>query len=91
VAAACALCGCFTAGFFEPVGEHGFGVIGVVFVLAPLALLTGPSMSPAFTARFPWYPKLPGNRQVGRSLHFLVMCSFLAFVAMHVMMVALSH
>jgi hypothetical protein len=22
-----------------------------------------------------WYPKLPGNRQVGRSIHFLVMCA----------------
>ena len=28
VAAARALCGRFAAGFFEPVGEHGFGVIG---------------------------------------------------------------
>ena len=80
----------------EPNGFYSYNALqqlayfGVVFVLAPLALLTGPSMSPAFTARFPWYPKLPGNRQVGRSLHFLVMCSFLAFVAMHVMMVALT-
>lgn len=53
-------------------------------------MLTGPSMSPAFTARFKWYPKLPGNRPVGRSLHFLIMCSFLAFVLMHVAMVALT-
>jgi len=63
---------------------------GVVFVLAPLAMLTGPSMSPAFTARFPWYPKLPGNRQVGRSIHFLIMCAFVAFVLTHVGMVALT-
>ncbi len=62
----------------------------VVFVLAPLALITGPSMSPAFTARFPWYPRIPGNRQVGRSVHFLVMCGFLAFTAMHVSMIALT-
>ncbi|HEY4311545.1 MAG TPA: hypothetical protein VGN12_19015 [Pirellulales bacterium] len=26
--AACAFCGCLAAGFFEPIGEHGFGVIG---------------------------------------------------------------
>ena len=51
----------------------------VVFVLAPLAILTGPSMSPALTNRFPWYPKLPGNRQIGRSIHFLVMCAFVVF------------
>jgi thiosulfate reductase cytochrome b subunit len=61
---------------------------GVVFVLAPLALITGPSMSPALTARFPWYPRIPGNRQIGRSLHFLIMCAFLAFVCIHVAMIA---
>ena len=48
----------------------------VVFVLAPLAILTGPSMSPALTNRFKWYPNLPGNRQIGRSIHFLIMCAF---------------
>ncbi len=60
----------------------------VVFILAPMAILTGPSMSPALTNRFGWYPKLPGNRQVGRSLHFLVMCSFIVFIIGHVAMVA---
>jgi methionine sulfoxide reductase catalytic subunit len=62
----------------------------VVFVLAPLAILTGPSMSPALTNRFRWYPKLPGNRQVGRSLHFLVMCAFVLFLAVHVALVLLT-
>ena len=28
VSAACAPCDGFAAGFFEPIGEHGFGVIG---------------------------------------------------------------
>ena len=60
----------------------------VVFGLAPLALITGPSMSPAFTNRFPWYPRVPGNRQIGRSLHFLVMCAFILFVVIHVAMIA---
>src|SRR4051812_41459231 len=62
----------------------------IVYVLAPLALITGPSMSPAFTARFPWYPRVPGNRQIGRSLHFLVMCGFIAFACVHVSLVALT-
>ena len=53
-------------------------------------MLTGPSMSPAFTARFRWYPKLPGNRQVGRSIHFLIMCAFVLFIISHVAMVALN-
>lgn len=63
---------------------------GVVFVLAPLAMLTGPSMSPAFTNRFKWYPALPGNRQIGRSIHFLVMCAFVIFLVGHVAMVVLT-
>ncbi len=80
----------------EPNGFYHYNALqqltyfGVVFVLAPLAILTGPSMSPAFTARFPWYPKLPGNRQIGRSIHFLIMCAFVVFVIGHVTMVALT-
>jgi DMSO/TMAO reductase YedYZ molybdopterin-dependent catalytic subunit/thiosulfate reductase cytochrome b subunit len=80
----------------EPNGFYHYNALqqltyfGVVFVLAPLAMLTGPSMSPAFTARFSWYPKLPGNRQIGRSLHFLVMCAFVLFTIGHVGMVVLT-
>ena len=47
-------------------------------------------MSPAFTNRFKWYPSLPGNRQIGRSLHFLIMCAFVLFLVGHVAMVVLS-
>jgi DMSO/TMAO reductase YedYZ molybdopterin-dependent catalytic subunit len=47
-------------------------------------------MSPALTNRFKWYPKLPGNRQIGRSLHFLVMCVFVLFLVGHVAMVAIT-
>jgi thiosulfate reductase cytochrome b subunit len=80
----------------EPDGFYSYNALqqlayfGVVFILAPLAMLTGPSMSPAFTARFTWYPKLPGNRQVGRSIHFLIMCAFVGFIVAHVTMVVLT-
>jgi DMSO/TMAO reductase YedYZ molybdopterin-dependent catalytic subunit/thiosulfate reductase cytochrome b subunit len=77
-------------GFYQYNALQQLAYFGVVFVLAPLAMLTGPSMSPAFTARFAWYPKLPGNRQIGRSLHFLVMCAFVVFIVMHVTMVVLT-
>jgi sulfoxide reductase catalytic subunit YedY len=63
---------------------------GVVFVLAPLAILTGPSMSPALTNRFRSYPFLPGNRQIGRSLHFLTMFAFAVFVVGHVALVTMT-
>jgi DMSO/TMAO reductase YedYZ molybdopterin-dependent catalytic subunit len=61
-----------------------------IFVLAPLAILSGPSMSPALTNRFHCYPKLPGNRQIGRSLHFLVMLAFVVFLVAHVAMVVVT-
>lgn len=77
-------------GFYHYNALQQLAYFGVVFVLAPLAMLTGPSMSPAFTARFPWYPKLPGNRQVGRSIHFLMMCAFVVFIIGHVTMVVLT-
>jgi len=77
-------------GFYQYNALQQLSYFGVVFVLAPLAILTGPSMSPALTNRFPWYPKLPGNRQIGRSLHFLVMCAFVVFLIAHVTMVALT-
>lgn len=77
-------------GFYHYNALQQMAYFGVVFVLAPLAMLTGPSMSPAFTARFTWYPRLPGNRQVGRSIHFLVMCAFVVFIIGHVTMVVLT-
>ena len=77
-------------GFYHYNALQQLSYFGVVFILAPLAILTGPSMSPALTNRFTWYPKLPGNRQIGRSLHFLVMCAFVIFVVVHVAMVAIT-
>lgn len=77
-------------GFYQYNALQQLAYFGVVFILAPLAILTGPSMSPALTNRFKWYPKLPGNRQIGRSLHFLIMCCFVAFLVGHVTMVAVT-
>lgn len=77
-------------GFYHYNALQQLSYFGVVFILAPLAILTGLSMSPALTNRFRWYPRLPGNRQVGRSLHFLVMCSFLLFLIIHVAMVIVT-
>jgi len=77
-------------GFYHYNALQQLAYCGVVLLLAPLAMLTGPSMSPAFTARFTWYSKLPGNRQVGRSIHFLIMCTFVVFTIAHVTMVVLT-
>ena len=59
----------------------------LIFVLAPFQILTGAAMSPSVIGRFPWYGKLFGGRQGARSLHFLGLCGFAAFTALHTFMV----
>ena len=63
----------------------------VVFVLAPVMLVTGAAMSPAIAASFPWYIRLLGGRQVARSIHFLGMLAFTVFVVFHVFFVLVVH
>jgi thiosulfate reductase cytochrome b subunit len=63
----------------------------MTLILAPLSLLTGPAMSPAFTARFPWYLRLFGNRQIARSLHFLALVGYLVFIPIHVALVVIEN
>lgn len=64
----------------------------VVFVLAPLMVLTALGMSPAFTNRFPKFLLLfGGRRQAARSLHFLGMIAFSAFFVIHVALVCLVY
>lgn len=74
--------------FYNPLQQLAY--FAVVFILAPLSILTGPAMSPALVNRFSWYRHLPGNRQIGRSLHFLAMCSYVLFLLGHVTMVAIT-
>ena len=85
------------ATFNMPVEPNGFyhynalqqlSYFAVVFVLAPVAMFSGMAMSPAIENRFHWLPKIFGNRQGARSVHFLVMLSYLAFIVIHVSMVA---
>jgi DMSO/TMAO reductase YedYZ molybdopterin-dependent catalytic subunit/thiosulfate reductase cytochrome b subunit len=64
----------------------------VIFILAPIMILTGLAMSPALVARFPWYLKLFGDRrQVARSLHFLGMAGFSLFILVHITITMLFH
>jgi DMSO/TMAO reductase YedYZ molybdopterin-dependent catalytic subunit/thiosulfate reductase cytochrome b subunit len=62
----------------------------VVFILAPLQILTGAAMSPAILARFPRYVWLFGGRQRARSLHFIGLCAFTAFIILHTIMVLIN-
>ncbi len=70
-------------------GAQQLAYFGVVFVLAPLQILTGLTMSPSIVGRFPWYPRLFGGRQAARTLHFAILCAFAGFVVVHTAMVVI--
>ena len=61
--------------------------LGVIFVLAPLAVLTGLSMSPQLDSVLGWWLQWVGGRQSARSIHFIVMSLFVLFTLVHVLMV----
>jgi Ni/Fe-hydrogenase b-type cytochrome subunit len=64
--------------------------IGVIFLLLPLMLLTGLTMSPAMDAAWPWLVELFGGRQSARSIHFICAAALLAFILVHLTMVVLA-
>lgn len=64
---------------------------GVAFVLGPLVLLTGLSMSPGFNAALGnLLPELFGGRQSARTIHFICAGLFVAFIVVHLVMVLIS-
>jgi Ni/Fe-hydrogenase b-type cytochrome subunit len=62
----------------------------VIFLLLPLMFLTGLAMSPAMDAAWPWLLDLFGGRQSARSVHFICAMAILAFIIVHLVMVALA-
>ena len=62
----------------------------VVFVAAPLIVITGLAMSPAVTAAVPFLLTLFGGYQSARTIHFFTFAALLMFVLVHVVMVVRS-
>jgi thiosulfate reductase cytochrome b subunit len=62
----------------------------VIFILLPLMVLTGLTMSPGFDAAFPWLLDIFGGRQSARTIHFLTASALVAFVFIHLVMVLVS-
>jgi thiosulfate reductase cytochrome b subunit len=81
--------------FRHPVGDDAtrynplqkLAYLGVIFVIAPLAVLTGLSMSPQLDSVLDWWLALVGGRQSARTIHFVVMALFVLFTLVHVLMV----
>jgi DMSO/TMAO reductase YedYZ molybdopterin-dependent catalytic subunit/thiosulfate reductase cytochrome b subunit len=80
----------------EPNGFYGYNALqqlayfAVVFIFGPLSILTGIAMSPALANRFPLYLRLFGGRQAARSIHFVLLLGYIAFLIVHVTLVALT-
>jgi thiosulfate reductase cytochrome b subunit len=64
--------------------------LGVIFVLAPLIVLTGLTMSPTIDTAFPWLLTIFGGRQAARTIHFIACFSFVGFILIHVSQVILT-
>jgi sulfoxide reductase catalytic subunit YedY len=77
-------------GYFGYNALQQIAYFSAVFVFGPLAILTGTAMSPAAVNRFPWYAKLFGGRQSARSIHFLTMLGFFAFIVVHVTLIVMT-
>jgi len=79
-----------------PVADDRYGLLqkyiymGVIFLLFPLAIMTGMTMSPAITAAYPFLLKIFAGAQSARTLHFFVSMALVLFLLVHVVMVARS-
>jgi thiosulfate reductase cytochrome b subunit len=62
----------------------------VFFVLFPLIILTGLTMSPGMDAAWPWLLDVFGGRQTARTIHFGVMVLLVLFFIVHIIMVLLA-
>jgi thiosulfate reductase cytochrome b subunit len=84
--------------FRHPIGEAAkrYNVLqklayaGILFVVAPLIVLTGLAMSPTIDTVFPWLLTIFGGRQAARTIHFLTCFSFVGFIIIHVLQVILT-
>lgn len=64
--------------------------VAVIFVLFPLIVLTGLTMSPGFNAIAPFLLDIFGGRQSARSLHFIAANLLVAFLVIHLVEVVVA-
>ena len=64
--------------------------LAVIFLLFPVVILTGMTMSPAITASYPFLLKIFFGEQSARTIHFFSAVALLLFLFAHVVMVIRS-
>lgn len=80
----------------EPNGFYGYNALqqlaylATIFAMAPLSILTGMAMSPALVNRYRRYARLFGGRQSARSIHFILLVTWICFIIVHVTLIAIT-
>lgn len=64
--------------------------IAVIYLLIPIMIGTGLSMSPAMNAAWPWLLDLFGGRASARSIHFIAAALLVGFIIVHILLVGLT-
>ena len=64
--------------------------LAVIFLVLPLLILAGLTMSPGVDAAVPWLVPAFGGRQTARTIHFICASLIVLFVFVHVVMVLIS-
>lgn len=64
--------------------------IGILFIIAPVIVLTGLTMSPTIDAAFPELLTIFGGRQAAQTIHFIACFLFVGFIIIHVTQVILT-
>src|SRR5579872_7550730 len=63
---------------------------GVVWIVAPLVIVSGLALSPSVDAWAPWLPAILGGRQFARVWHFAAWIALTGFFVGHIAMVVLT-
>jgi Ni/Fe-hydrogenase b-type cytochrome subunit len=83
--------------FHDPANPGAFNIfqklsyVLVIFVLIPLMIFTGLTMSPGMDAAWPWLLDLFGGRSSARSIHFIAAAALVAFIIVHLVLVILAN
>lgn len=71
-------------------GIQKLAYLSIVFIVAPLIVLTGLTMSPTMDSGWPWLLSVFDGRQSARTIHFICAMALLGFFLVHIAMVILS-
>jgi len=82
--------------FHDPANPSAFNIfqklsyVLVIFILIPLMILTGLTLSPGMDAAWPWLLDIFGGRSSARSIHFIAAAGLAGFIIVHLVLVILA-